>query len=402
MMKVGFFVDRPPVYNGGYSQRIIREMNMVNGLDGVDSYLMAFVPSGEYVFSSGKIKDKLKALPAEQVDIRHLVSSHIRIKRSLYDKFYAYILKKWVQKKHIDGLICENLWCAYIGAMVSKELGIKSVFDYHGIVPEESVYDNRCKIGDKDYNYLKSIEKYAINNSTNIICVSNRFKNYIIDTFGVDKDKISVVPCCVNDIPDTINFEKRKEIRASLGIERRKVIIYAGSIVKYQCVDEMIEIFSNLIKVDNSFYFLFLSAYNNYESLKGKFAQYHIDESFYTMRSVKQDEVFNYLCASDFGFLIRDNNLLNKVSSPTKLAEYLMAGLPIVATNSVGDINDISSKVILCDYSNIKDDSFFNEIADFDTSLENRTKNFSVAKKYLEDNLTWSSYEEVYKHIIML
>ena len=44
-------------------------------------------------------------------------------------------------------------------------------------------------------------------------------------------------------------------------------------------------------------------------------------------------EVYKYLNAADVAFLLRDDVVLNRVASPTKLAEYMFCGLPIISTN---------------------------------------------------------------------
>ena len=48
--------------------------------------------------------------------------------------------------------------------------------------------------------------------------------------------------------------------------------------------------------------------------------------------------------ASDFGILLRENRLVNNVASPTKFAEYIMAGLKVIISENVGDYSEIVTK----------------------------------------------------------
>ena len=48
-------------------------------------------------------------------------------------------------------------------------------------------------------------------------------------------------------------------------------------------------------------------------------------------------KVNNYLNASDFGLLIREDNRANNAGSPTKFAEYALTGLQIISSPSVSD-----------------------------------------------------------------
>ena len=56
--------------------------------------------------------------------------------------------------------------------------------------------------------------------------------------------------------------------------------------------------------------------------------------------SVGSDEVFNQLTSANFGLLLRENNIVNNVSSPLKFAEYLAAGMPVVVSEGVGDTEE--------------------------------------------------------------
>ena len=51
-------------------------------------------------------------------------------------------------------------------------------------------------------------------------------------------------------------------------------------------------------------------------------------------------EINKYLIASDIGMILRDNIGTNRVSSPTKIPEYLLAGLPILMSKNIGDYSN--------------------------------------------------------------
>ncbi|MEJ2527985.1 MAG: glycosyltransferase [Sulfurovaceae bacterium] len=56
---------------------------------------------------------------------------------------------------------------------------------------------------------------------------------------------------------------------------------------------------------------------------------------------VPYNEVPHYLMAADIGIIVRDDNTVNKVSSPIKFSEYLSCGLPVIANDSVKLISDV-------------------------------------------------------------
>lgn len=55
---------------------------------------------------------------------------------------------------------------------------------------------------------------------------------------------------------------------------------------------------------------------------------------------LKHHEVQKVLAACDYGILFRENSVTNQVASPTKFAEYLSAGLPVIISENLGDYTE--------------------------------------------------------------
>jgi len=61
-------------------------------------------------------------------------------------------------------------------------------------------------------------------------------------------------------------------------------------------------------------------------------------------RWVKHSEVTSVLAACDMGVLIREDSVTNQEASPTKFAEYLSAGLPVIISENLGDYSTFVRK----------------------------------------------------------
>lgn len=399
-MKVGFLIDRPPIFNGGFSQRILREINLVGNFEDIEVYMQVFqsVKSRKNENVKKKVRELYDSCGVKGYFFSFLVSSKLALNIKMYNKFYIEKVKRFINKYNIDVLICENLWCAYLGTVAAKELGIKVIFDYHGVVPEENEFDGYCKKDDKKYTYLKEIEKEALLNSNSIICVSNSFKKYLVNEFNLQEQHIKVIPCCINR--EMLNYDQdaRHEIRSKLGVENRKVLIYAGSITKYQCIEEMVWIFKELKKKDNRFFFIFLSAYTNYNIFQKLFRDNGISSKDYYIGSVPHNKVQKYNWAADFGLIIREEHLLNRVASPTKIAEYMSAGLTIIGTEGIGDLDEMEISKVLLKYDEIKNKETqkLNSIIELEISEKIRLANYMQCKKVLENTYLWECYKDMY------
>jgi glycosyltransferase involved in cell wall biosynthesis len=66
------------------------------------------------------------------------------------------------------------------------------------------------------------------------------------------------------------------------------------------------------------------------------------------VRKVKPAEMYAYLSAGDLGISFITSTFSKKGSSPTKVAEYLACGLPVVLNGDIGDQADLAAESDAC------------------------------------------------------
>jgi hypothetical protein len=84
----------------------------------------------------------------------------------------------------------------------------------------------------------------------------------------------------------------------------------------------------------------------------GDLQGYAEDECFahLIVKSATQKEVFETASDCDFGLLLRESNVVNRVACPTKLIEYLAAGVvPVLDAPDVGDFVDLGMQFVPID-----------------------------------------------------
>ena len=129
----------------------------------------------------------------------------------------------------------------------------------------------------------------------------------------------------------------RLNIRNKLGIENNiKAFLYSGGIVSgWHLAERMFTFFNEIIIHEKEVFFLILTKdkavvekmIEKFPSLKQRLASFSVDNS----------EVNTYLNAADYGILFRENTIMNNVASPSKFAEYMLSGLPVIISEGVGD-----------------------------------------------------------------
>lgn len=212
---------------------------------------------------------------------------------------------------------------------------------------QKSISSNRKNIGIKAlwdkliFKSLQKIEKYVYNAQTSnafnlkIEAVSLALKDYIIQKFGADPVKIVLA---IKDIPKTIDKYQvvvwRTQVRDELGIpDDYTVYCYSGSFKPWQCAKETIESFSFQYFKDPKSFMLVLT--QDQEPFENELKRLDIPKSNYIIKNVKTEELYKYMSAANFGFLLREQDIINWVSRPTKMLEYQACGLQIIHNNTV-------------------------------------------------------------------
>lgn len=192
------------------------------------------------------------------------------------------------------------------------------------------VYGMLHKIEQETYSF----EEFPLDCS--IESVSHALSTYLTNEFGTPSHAITIAK---NDIPKPIDTDQRltwrEEIRTKLGISPTAyVYCYSGSVKPWQCVAESIFYFLEVYQKNQSVVLLLLS--QDVKKLIELIGGTGLPESAYRICSVAPADLYKYLSAADAGFLLRQRDIINWVSRPTKLLEYQAVGLEVIHNGTVG------------------------------------------------------------------
>lgn len=216
---------------------------------------------------------------------------------------------------------------------IANQCGAVSVLDVRAALSEE-VKERR---GDGlRYRVIRYLERREIRLAGRVACVSENLKLYL-KSFASRED-VTVIPSCVD--PSKFRFDPlaRQAMRLKLGVgEAETLYCYVGGLAEWQRVDDIVRLFKSISQISTSCRFIFVT--NDLEGMSRSAASHGLDSSLFSVLSARQDEVYRYLSASDIGVIMRYDNILNNVSSPIKLGEYLQCDLPVILTTGIGDFS---------------------------------------------------------------
>jgi glycosyltransferase involved in cell wall biosynthesis len=294
-------------------------------------------------------------------------------------------LKKYISNNHIDFVMPRSTMPSIMVNRINKK-HFKIVFDADGLPIEERVDFSGLLRTSKQYKFFKNEETKMFLNADAVITRSEKAINIHLKTIGNKfSDKFSVVLNGRNIDFFNSYSSLRSSMRNELNIsDDTKVFVYCGSLGPQYGWDEMITIFKEYLKINNNSKFLILTG--NIE-----FAQERITNDIsdkIIVRKVPFEEVPKNLSVADLAFAIREPKFSMQGVAPIKLGEYLLMGLPTIASAGIGDSENLISQIPNCFLFEHKDNSiektisFINElkVIDHQKIREFGVEYFSIEK----------------------
>lgn len=193
------------------------------------------------------------------------------------------------------------------------------VYWAQGIAPEEDFLRFNSRLRERA---LAACEKTALRHSERIFVVSNSMLCHFEKKYRLNlREKSFIAPCC--------NENLHVESFFAMGKYDRPIFTYAGGLSKYQCIDQMLDLFSAIRDTIPDAKLLFYT----WDVLKAKELVLKHNISNVVVESKKQDELSEALSCAKYGFVIRDDITVNRVATPTKISTYMSNGvIPVVSS----------------------------------------------------------------------
>lgn len=285
----------------------------------------------------------------EQSNIKWFINSYsnkVPIFSPFLTSFRQYLFAKKICSETSFDLIHSRCYVStIIGYFLKKSIGnIKLLFDLRDFWIDTRIETR--KLGFL-YRSLKIIEGNLFRNSDYFVCLTERAKNRILlmcSDFSCSS-KVKVIPCCADltlfDSNKIDDLEARK-IRRKEGLENSFVLSYLGSIGPDYLLERMIETFKILKSLRVNSKFLFISN-NGKEQVLKAFENQGLSKEDLIFKTLIRTDVPKYLNLIDLSLIYIRPSKSKIGCSPTKLAELLGMGVPILANSGVGDLNEILS-----------------------------------------------------------
>ena len=206
-------------------------------------------------------------------------------------------------------------------------LNVKIVFWFQGVVEEEYKMQHGPSYSLKEkfmFFRMRCYEKYLLKRASLIFFVSDALKEYLLQKYQIKGIKHSLIMPCYN-----------KQLSKNAFVNQNRFdelsFVYAGSTHKWQCIDQVLKIYGEVEKKYPLARLTLLVKKN--EHLVRTIESLGIQNI--TIKYVSLEELDNEFLNHKYGFIIRDEHIVNYVSTPTKMSSYLASALLPVYTDAV-------------------------------------------------------------------
>jgi glycosyltransferase involved in cell wall biosynthesis len=307
---------------------------------GITVYLMTFEPQMSQRWRTEELADQRAAL--EEVGISWTALPYHKspsAPATLYDILAGTMAAVRLVRRHGINVLHARAHIPLAMALLAARLTRCAViFDIRGLMADEYVDNGVWAENSLQFRAVKKLELAGIKKADQLVVLTNAMKKYLLDNQLKGAESIEVIPCCV-DFASYANAAEEVETMVEVSPDAFEVV-YAGSVTGLYLLDEMGQFFLALRAFEPRAFLRILTTASASE-VGERLQQVGLKPEDFWIGGLSAREVPRYLQRARLGLSFRKPAFAQVAASPTKIAEYLAAGLPVVSNTGIGDIDDL-------------------------------------------------------------
>jgi hypothetical protein len=324
-MQIYFTYGEPP--SGVYTGQVCDVVNFLQQELKMPVMLLAFISLHDYRENKNRIK---AIVPGALV--------FPMLPKATYWRFNILWLWIFCLIYRPEAIIARNVIAANMALAVKSISSIKKVcFDGRGAIAAEwKEYDVSVPVQWK--SEIKNLENKAVNSTDFRIAVTHQLVQYWKLNYGYSNQNHVVIPCTLSS--NFISTDDGYDMRELMGYTNDDVVfVYSGSTAGWQSFSLLKEFLQPLLSSSPNNKVLFLAKEDANILQLAELFPGQVENKW-----LAHDKVMATLRSCDYGIMIREKSVTNRVASPTKFAEYLCCGLPVVISDHLGDYSEFVEK----------------------------------------------------------
>ena len=308
-----------------------------------------------------------------------------------------WLVKKEVNKEGFHLIHARSYIPAFVALIVNSLTGIPFIFDMRALWPEELITAGKIKRGSLLYRTIVRAERSILARSAAVVSLTNAAVNYLKSKYLAElkNQRIVVIPTCVDlekftpHIKDYHNPKIYGCIGTILSGWFRTDLL--SSWIRFAALRDPKSRFEILTRDDTTKVRKILDPANEFiERL--------------SIKSVLSEDIPDAIRVHGISLMFFTEGLSKLGSTPTRLAEALGSGIPIVVNKGVGDVEDIVNKnnigIIVEGDSKKQIEEAFEKLQILLQDPELSSRCFNTAKSIFSLDKGTSMYHKIYEAIL--
>ena len=306
------------------------------GSEGIEVSLLTFEPDLRRRWTPAELADEKSRLAGQGIRWFYL-PYHKRpsVPATLYDiTAGARLAARLVRREGVQVLHARAHVPMAMAMLVRLWTRCRVVFDIRGLMAEEYADAGVWTERSLPFRMVKKLERAGIRRADRVVVLTRRMRDWLVERGLASAEKIEVIPCCV----DFSRFDAGADEGEDANTPRRFEVVYAGSVTGLYMLEEMARFFLEVrARVPGAFLRILTTGPRTETEavLRGA----GLDAEDFRVGAVAPSDVPRYLRRARLGLSFRKPTFSQIAASPTKVPEYLAAGLPVVSNAGIGDFD---------------------------------------------------------------
>ncbi len=237
-----------------------------------------------------------------------------------YLKFY-YILKLKLLTKKYDIIFAEDLYCLPVCVIIGKIKKAKVIYDCRELFGFLAGLKNKKLL----QKFWSTVERIFIRKADLILTTGEMDSEFIRNQYNVKNDLV------IRNLPIYKKSNSPINYYSLLGIDKsKKVLLYQGVVLHGRGLKMIFE----FLQTSDDFVLVVIGGGEMLDYYKQLSEKMSLQNKVFFIGKIPQDKLIDYTAGAFAGLsLIENVSLSYYYALPNKLFEYIMAEIPVIATN---------------------------------------------------------------------
>jgi glycosyltransferase involved in cell wall biosynthesis len=249
---------------------------------------------------------------------------------------FLIVTAREVTRSRPDIIHARSYFPSLIAAAVGALFRVPFIFDMRGFWPEELIVSGRLKRDSWTHAMIAAAERFCLRRAAAVVSLTQAAVSYMLarkEELGLEGKKLVVIPTCAD-----LRLFHPDEAHRSNGL---KVVGTAGTILSGWFRFPWLASFFRAAQERDSDIRLDIVTRDDERQIRSRLAAAGVHDARLTISSRSPAEVAAELRRMDALVMFFETGLAKLASCPTRMAEALGCGLPVIGNAGVGDVADI-------------------------------------------------------------